>query len=56
MLDSHPPGGEKLTGTLRSKTFPLPEKLTFWLAGHRGLPKNPAHEKNFVRLEVGETA
>ncbi|MFZ4765387.1 MAG: PVC-type heme-binding CxxCH protein [Roseimicrobium sp.] len=49
-LDSHPPGGEKLTGTLRSKGFPLPEKLSFWLAGHRGFPTAAAHEKNFVRL------
>jgi len=49
-LDSHPPGGEKLTGTLRSKTFAMPESLTFWLAGHRGFPNTPPHEKNFVRL------
>ncbi|HEY2573173.1 MAG TPA: hypothetical protein VGH65_03855, partial [Verrucomicrobiaceae bacterium] len=54
-LDSHPPGGEKLTGILRSKTFDLPPLLSFWLAGHRGSPKKRAHEKNVVRLIDAET-
>lgn len=49
-LDSHPPGGESLTGILRSKTFDLPPTLSFWLAGHRGFPTQPPHDKNFVRL------
>ncbi len=55
MLDSHPPNGEKLTGTLRSKTFDLPPQLSFWLAGHRGFPTAPAHEKNLVRLVDADT-
>ncbi len=55
MLDSHPPGGEKLTGTLRSKTFDLPPTLSFWLAGHRGFPTATPHEKNFVRLVNADT-
>jgi len=50
MLDSLPPGGEKLTGTIRSRTFELPATLSFWLAGHRGMPNTPAHDKNLVRL------
>ncbi|MEZ0390209.1 MAG: PVC-type heme-binding CxxCH protein, partial [Verrucomicrobium sp.] len=33
---SNPPGGEKLTGILRSAPFDLPDRLTFWVAGHRG--------------------
>jgi putative heme-binding domain-containing protein len=48
-----PPKGapiEKLTGTLLSKPFPCPPTLVFWLAGHRGFPDKPAHEKNFVAL------
>ena len=49
-LCSLPPGGEKLTGTLRSKAFDLPKTLTFWIAGHRGPPKMEAHEKNFIRF------
>ena len=49
-LCSLPPGGEKLTGTLRSKPFDLPQKLSFWIAGHRGPLASQAHEKNFVRL------
>jgi putative heme-binding domain-containing protein len=53
-LDSHPPGGEKLTGALRSKAFVMPESLTFWLAGHRGFPAAAPHEKNFVRLVDAE--
>jgi putative heme-binding domain-containing protein len=50
LLDSHPPGGEKLTGTLRSGVFELPDQFSFWMAGHNGLPTVPSHGKNFVRL------
>lgn len=49
-LGSLPPGGEKLTGTLRSPDFDLPDKLEFWIAGHSGLPNRPPHERNVVRL------
>lgn len=46
------PGGdwEKRTGLLRSKPFPMPESLTFWLCGHRGPPDRPPGDGNFVRL------
>jgi putative heme-binding domain-containing protein len=41
---------EALTGILRSKPFAAPAKLSFWLCGHRGYPKQAAHDKNLVRL------
>ncbi|HUG91620.1 MAG TPA: PVC-type heme-binding CxxCH protein [Planctomycetaceae bacterium] len=54
-LCSLPPGGEQLTGTLRSPEFAVPEKLSFYLAGHRGFPNQPAHSRNAVRLRDAET-
>ncbi len=57
-LCSLPPGGERLTGVLRSKSFAVPAKLSFFLAGHDGAPDQPAKKKNFVRLvaaDSGET-
>ena len=44
------PNGEQLIGTLRSATFPLPAKLSFYLCGHDGAPDKPAQKKNTVRL------
>src|SRR5690606_30108079 len=35
---SLPPGGEHLTGILRSETFRVPRELTFFIAGHDGVP------------------
>ena len=49
-LSSLSPGGEALTGKLRSREFTIPENLTFWLAGHDGDPARPLGKKNFVRL------
>jgi putative heme-binding domain-containing protein len=49
-LNTDLPGAEQRTGTLRSKPFAAPAKLSFWLCGHRGFPGTEAHEKNFVRL------
>jgi len=49
-LCSVPPGGEHLTGTLRSKTFSVPAELKFYLAGHDGYPNKPGQKKNLVRL------
>ena len=49
-LCSLPPGGESLTGVLRSRSFTIPDKLTFWCAGHDGYPDKPAQKKNFIRL------
>jgi putative heme-binding domain-containing protein len=54
-LCSLPPGGESLTGVLRSKAFPIPPKLTFWLAGHDGFPDKPPQKRNFIRLRRAGT-
>ncbi len=47
---SFPPGGERLTGILQSREFKVPEKLTFFLAGHDGFPDQPRKRRNAVRL------
>lgn len=44
------PGGEKNTGVLRSKAFSIPEKLSFFMAGHDGTPAKPPQGKNLIRL------
>src|SRR5437667_453788 len=49
------PGGEKLTGILRSKPFIIPEKLSFFMAGHDGSPDKPPRKKNLVRLRDART-
>lgn len=49
-LDQSQKSAEKLTGILRSKTFAAPDKLAFWVCGHRGNPQQPVHDKNLVRL------
>jgi len=54
-LCSLPPGGESLTGVLRSKAFAIPGKLGFFLAGHDGFPDKPAQKKNVVRLRAADT-
>ena len=54
-ITSLPPGGESLTGVLRSVPFAMPAELTFFINGHRGFPNDPAHEKNFVRLVDAKT-
>ena len=46
------PGGEQMTGTLRSPSFQLPARLSFYICGHRGFPKNEASDKNLVRLRL----
>lgn len=55
MLDSHPPGGERLTGTFRSAAFEVPDIMEFWLAGHSGFPTAAPHGKNHVRLVDAST-
>ena len=47
--------GEQLTGVLRSAPFKIPEKLTFWLCGHNGLPGVDSPAVNHVRLKLVET-
>lgn len=48
------PKGEKLVGLYRSRPFTIPDRLSFYIAGHRGSPGNPPHEKNFVSLRLAE--
>lgn len=54
-LCSLPPGGEHLTGTLRSKPFTVPARLKFYLAGHDGYPTKSSQKKNFVRLRAADS-
>ena len=49
-ISSLSPGGESLTGILRSVPFEMPKELRFYLCGHRGYPNDPPHNKNFIRL------
>jgi putative heme-binding domain-containing protein len=53
-LCSLPPGGEHFTGTLRSRPFNVPARLSFYFAGHDGVPTSPAPGNNFVRLVSAE--
>jgi putative heme-binding domain-containing protein len=58
VLQSMAKGGgdeESRTGTLKSKTFDAPAKLTLWLNGHRGFPTAKPHDKNLVRVVEAET-
>ncbi|MBI3863138.1 MAG: c-type cytochrome [Planctomycetia bacterium] len=48
-------GGEQLTGILRSRPFVLPEKFSFWLCGHNGLPETNPEPINHVRLKLADT-
>ena len=53
-LSSQAPGGDRLTGVLRSREFAVPGRLRFLLAGHGGLPGKPPNRKKYVQLvEVG---
>ncbi|MEO5802579.1 MAG: PVC-type heme-binding CxxCH protein, partial [Verrucomicrobiota bacterium] len=52
---SFPPGGEKLTGILRSRPFTIPASLGFFIAGHDGSPEKPPMKKNLIRLRDVET-
>lgn len=57
-LSSLAGGGERIeqrTGILRSKSFPAPASISFWICGHRGFPEDPAHDKNLVQLVATET-
>jgi putative heme-binding domain-containing protein len=55
-LCSLPPGGESLTGVLRSAPFVIPSTFTFWIAGHDGFPTQPPHKKNLVRLRATDSS
>jgi hypothetical protein len=49
------PLGETLTGIYRSASFDLPAKLSFYMAGHNGLPPKVHPPKNFIRLRDAKT-
>ena len=51
---SHPKG-ETLTGIYRSDRFTIPERLSFWCAGHSGMVGTPINDKNWIRLRHAET-
>ena len=51
-LCSLSPGGEQLTGILRSKIFSIPPKLSFFIAGHDGAPERRPAKKNLIRLRA----
>lgn len=53
-LSSLPPGGEDLTGILRSRPFTVPARLSFFVAGHDSPPDRPAPGNNLVRLVAKE--
>lgn len=58
VLQSMAKGGgdeESRTGTLQSKIFDAPAKLTLWLNGHRGFPTAKPHDKNLVRIVEAQT-
>ena len=50
LLHSSFPKGEQRTGLLRSDAFELPATLSFFIAGHNGLPSQPVTPRNLVRL------
>jgi putative heme-binding domain-containing protein len=49
------PKGEQRTGIYRSAAFAIPEKLSFWCAGHSGFPGKPLNDGNYVRLRDATT-
>lgn len=49
------PKGEQRTGVYRSQPFPAPKELTFWCAGHSGIPGEKLNGKNAIRLRDAAT-
>ncbi|MCC6231811.1 MAG: c-type cytochrome [Verrucomicrobiales bacterium] len=49
LVSSHP-RGEDLTGVLRSPEFAAAGRLSFYVAGHDGIPEREAGGRNLVRL------
>ena len=47
--------GEKLTGIFRSQPFAIPDKLSFHICGHNGLPGSNAAQTNHIRLRLTES-
>ena len=54
LIDSRP-GGERATGIYRSPEFTIPARFTFYLAGHRGFPREEAHQLTRVELHEAST-
>ncbi|HVJ69564.1 MAG TPA: HEAT repeat domain-containing protein, partial [Caulifigura sp.] len=54
-LISSLPGGEMETGIDRSAEFTIPDKFSFWLAGHNSEPLQPDAKLNLVRLVDAKT-
>jgi putative heme-binding domain-containing protein len=48
-------GGESLTGVLRSASFTIPAKFSFYLCGHNGVPGSNPPQTNHVRLRLVDT-
>ncbi|MEQ1825599.1 MAG: PVC-type heme-binding CxxCH protein, partial [Pirellula sp.] len=42
--------GESYTGTWSTSPFSAPDKFSFYLVGHNGLPQKDDHQRNFVQL------
>ncbi len=49
------PVGEQVTGVLQSDPFEIPETLTFFMAGHDGIPDQPLKGANFICLRDAAT-
>ncbi|MBI2480029.1 MAG: exo-alpha-sialidase [Planctomycetia bacterium] len=48
------PAGERATGVIRSVSFDLPARLSFYVCGHLGFPNADADERNVVRLRLDD--
>lgn len=46
--------GEQQTGILRSRSFPLPKEIQFWLCGQDGLPGAKSPESNLIRVLLAD--
>lgn len=46
---------ERYTGTWTSGIFPAKESLSFWVAGHDGLPNEPDRKENYVRVMLANS-
>jgi putative heme-binding domain-containing protein len=49
------PKGEQRTGIYRSGEFAIPEKFSFWCAGHSGRPPAPLNDANYIRVRDAKT-
>lgn len=50
VISSHWRSEGNPTGILRSKSFTIPERLSFVISGHDGPPAEPGQHVNFIRL------